>query len=199
MIRGKRVTLRPFQREDLEALRRWHDDGEVMQHWGEPQPLVVEGQFEADLAAGGRFTKFEAEGYFCICDETGRPIGRLEYEGFDEHDRHAELGILIGEKDAWHKGYGPEAIVLFLDWFFNQRGAHRVWLTVQTRNERAQRAYEKVGFVREGTWREHYFYDGAWHDEHIYGILAREFNARYDRGTVANASLTAGAEGDTSD
>ena len=161
MIRGERISLRPFRREDLPALRRWFDDGEVMQYWGNSSPLVPEHMFEDDLAPGGRFTKFGAEGYFCLCDETGRPIGWLSYNGL--HHRHCapELGILIGEKDAWNKGYGPEAIVLLLGWLFTHRGAHRVWLTVQARNGRAQRAYEKVGFVREGTWREHYFYDGA--------------------------------------
>lgn len=179
MIQGRRVTLRPFRLDDLPALRRWHDDGEVMQYWGERLPVVVEDAMRADLAPGGRFTTFERDGYFCICDENGRPIGRVDYEGFRPRGRHAELGILIGEKDAWSRGYGPEAIVLLLNWLFNQRGLHRAWLTVQASNTRAQRAYEKVGFVREGTWREHYFYDGGWHDEHVYGLLDREFNARY--------------------
>ena len=185
MIRGERISLRPFRREDLPALRRWFDDGEVMQYWGNSSPMVPEHMFEADLAPDGRVTKFQERGYVCMCDETGRPIGWLSYDGLRD-DRHAELGILIGEKDAWNKGYGPEAIVLLLGWLFNHRGAHRVWLTVQARNARAQRAYEKVGFVREGTWREHYFYDGAFHDEHIYGFLAREFNMRYTRGTVGD-------------
>jgi RimJ/RimL family protein N-acetyltransferase len=183
MITGKRVTLRPFRREDLPILRRWCDDGEVMRYWGERLPIVAEGQFEADLAPGGRFTRFGADGCFCICDERGRPIGRLEYEGTagngGPRDGRAELGIFIGEKDAWNQGYGPEAIVLLLNWLFNHRNLHRVWLTVQSNNPRAMRVYEKIGFAREGTYREHNFYDGAWHDEHIYGILASEFNARY--------------------
>lgn len=179
MIVGERVTLRPFRVEDIPTLRRWHDDGAVMQYWAQPQPLVVEHQFEADLAPGGRFTVFGECGYFCIVDETGRPIGRLDYEGLRPPHLSCELGIFIGEQDAWGAGYGPEAVVLALDWLFNQRGAHRVWLTTQVTNERAQRAYEKVGFVREGVWRECYFYDGAWHDEVAYVILAREFNARY--------------------
>ena len=68
-----------------------------------------------------------------------------------------------------HPGVGP----------FNQRAAHRVGLTTDAANVRAQRVYEKVGFVREGTRREHWYADGAWHDDHLYGILAREFNARY--------------------
>lgn len=94
-------------------------------------------------------------------------------------ERAAELSILIGEKDAWSKGYGSEAIVLLLDWLFNDRGAHRVWLEVFPENARAQRAYEKVGFVREGTLRETWLADGRWRDEYVYGILSREYNARY--------------------
>lgn len=179
MIKGKRVTLRRFGRADLPHLYRWHDDGAVMRYWGERYPLVVEGQFEAELAPDGRFTRFDHNGFFCICDEDGRPIGLLEYESHPARDRRAQLGILIGESDAWNKGYGPEAIVLLLNWLFNHRGYHRVWLTVQANNARAMRAYEKVGFVREGVWREHNFYDGRWHDEHLYGLLAEEFNARF--------------------
>lgn len=179
MIRGERVSLRPFRREDLPRLRRWYDDGDVMQYWGERMPLLAEGQFEADLAPGGRFTSFENSGSFCIWDETERPIGRIDYDGSAMRDRRAQLGILIGEKDAWDQGYGSEAVVLLLNWLFNHRNFHRVWLTVQANNPRAMRVYEKVGFSPEGIWREHNFYDGHWHDEHLYGILAREFNARY--------------------
>lgn len=179
MISGKRVTLRPFQRADLPCLRRWRDDGNVMRYWGERQPLVVEDQFEADLAPGGLFTTFDNDGYFCVCDETGRPIGRIHYEGIAARDRRAQLGVLIGEPDAWNRGYGSEAIVLLLNWLFNHQNVHRVWLSVQANNPRAQHVYAKLGFTREGTLREHNFYDGHWHDEHIYGILASEFNARY--------------------
>lgn len=177
MIVGTRVTLRPFSLDDLDALRRWHDDPEVMRYWGDRHPILAAHAFEADLAPDGRFTKFEENGYFCICDETGRAIGRIDYEEFTLPERQAELSILIGERDAWSRGYGTEAITLLLEWLFNDRAAHRVWLEVFADNTRAQRAYEKAGFVREGTQRENWFVDGAWHDEHIYGILRREFNA----------------------
>src|SRR6185436_18073189 len=109
MIHGKRVTLRPFLRSDIPALRRWFDDGEVMRFWGERQPLPTEDAFKRDFEPAGRFTKFGRDGYLCICDETGRAIGRIDYEGSAPRDRYAELGILIGEKDAWDKGYGTEA------------------------------------------------------------------------------------------
>lgn len=182
MLRGPRVTLRPWTRDDLPALRRWHNDPEVMQYWGERAALVPEGMFERDLAPDGRFTKFAENGYFCICDASGRAIGRIEYEGLCLPQRAAELSILIGEKDAWSKGYGSEAITVLLDYLFNEMGAHRVWLAVLATNARAQRAYEKAGFVREGTMRAQWFTAGRWWDEHRYGILRDEFVARRQGG-----------------
>jgi RimJ/RimL family protein N-acetyltransferase len=179
MIVGKRVTLRPFQPEDVPTLRAWHDDADVMRYWGDRHPILPAHSFEADIAPNGRFTQFDENGYFGICDESGRLIGRIDYEGFRLPERAAELSILIGEKDAWSKGYGSEAITLLLEWLFNDRGAHRVWLEVFPENTRAQRAYEKVGFVREGTLRETWLVDGRWHDEHVYSMLRREYNARY--------------------
>jgi len=180
MIVGKRVTLRPFQPEDLPALRNWHDDADVMRYWGDRFPILPAHAFEADLALNGRFTQFKENGYFGICDESRRLIGRIDYEGFELPERAAELSILIGEKDAWSKGYGSEAVTLLLEWLFNDRGAHRVWLEVFPENTRAQRAYEKVGFIREGTLRETWLLDGRWHDEHVYSMLRREYNARYN-------------------
>ena len=50
---------------------------------------------------------------------------------------------------------------------------------MRTNNPRAVHVHEKVGFVREGVRREHNVYDGGCHDEHLYGILADEFNARH--------------------
>lgn len=179
MIVGERVTLRPFQADDLPALRRWHDDGEAIRGWGPWQPLVPAHAFAAELAPGGSFTLFGTDGAFCICDEATRPIGRIGYGGLEPPALHCELGIVIGERDAQNRGYGTEAIVLLIDWLVNQRAAHRVWLKTSADNVRAQRVYEKVGFVREGTWREDFYSDGVWHDIHLYGLLAPEFNARY--------------------
>ncbi len=116
MIAGTRVALRPFLPEDLPALRRWHNDPEVMRFCNRRFPLLPAHSFEADRAPDGPFTRFGEDGYFCICDEPGWAIGQIEYEGFRLPNRSAELSILIGEKDVWSKGYGAEALVLLLEY-----------------------------------------------------------------------------------
>jgi ribosomal-protein-alanine N-acetyltransferase len=179
VIHGERVTLRPVLRSDMEALRRWNDDSEVMRNFGGSMPLVAEGQFKDDFGPHGAFSKFERAGEFIICDEATRPIGQLGFFDYNPESRRADVWVLLGEKDVWSKGYGSDAMIAFSNWFFNQKGGHRLWLTVHGDNVRAQRAYEKVGFVREGAWREHEYVDGRWVDEHLYGLLRPEYNARY--------------------
>jgi RimJ/RimL family protein N-acetyltransferase len=174
MIRGKNVRLRPIERKDLESLRRWLDDSEVMRFWAAPQPLVSEQSFEGDL--NGRFAQFDSAGYFIIEDPAGSAIGRIDFERLSIHERSAEVMILIGEKDARGKGYGTDAMTALLGYLFHQRDLHRVWLTVLVDNTAALKSYERAGFVNEGTLREDLYFDGKTHDQFIMSILRHEFD-----------------------
>jgi RimJ/RimL family protein N-acetyltransferase len=112
-----------------------------------------------------------------IIDPNGKPIGRVDYEGLDDRNGSAEIGILIGEADARGLGYGPDAVVTLLRHLFWDRNVHRVDLTVLAWNERAIRAYRRIGFVEEGTHRDHRFVDGTYVDELHMSLLRAEFDA----------------------
>lgn len=177
MLVGERVRLRPITRDDLPVMRRWFDDPETMRFWGQPAPLVREDQFEADLS--GRFSRFDAAGYFIIELIDGTAIGRIEFEGLDPIARSAEVMILIGSAEGRGQGYGPEAMRVLLRYLFHQRNLHRVALTVIAWNEQAIRSSEKVGFVVEGRLREDLFFDGCYHDQVVMSILRPEFDTRW--------------------
>jgi RimJ/RimL family protein N-acetyltransferase len=177
MILGERVRLRPIRRSDLPILRSWFDDPETMRFWGQPMPIVVEDQFEADLA--GRFRDFDEAGYFMVERLEGTPIGRIEFERLDPQARSAETMILIGAADARGQGYGSDAMVALLRYLFHQRNLHRVALSVIAWNERAVRSYEKVGFLVEGRLRDDLYFDGRYHDQIVMSILRHEFDARW--------------------
>ena len=180
MIDGNLVRLRPIRRSDLPYLRAWHDDPEVMRHWGQSCPLVREDQFEDDLA--GRFARFGESGYFALVPKEpadAPPIGRLEWEGLDRLNRSAEVMILIGDPAYWGRGFGTDALVTLLRYLFQVQGLNRVTLMVLSWNERAIRSYEKAGFVIEGVLREDVYDDGRYHDQTVMGILRREFDERW--------------------
>ena len=92
---------------------------------------------------------------WCIETEDGQPIGNLGLHAIDETHGRATLGIAIGEKDHWGRGYGTDAIRQVLGYAFRELGLRRVDLHVDEDNVRGIRCYEKCGFVREGLLRGH--------------------------------------------
>lgn len=177
MIVEGRVRLRPFQERDLPLLQGWFDDSDVMHFWGMPNTPVVGQRFAEDLA--GRFSRFEDAGYFAIDLNDGTTIGRVEFERLSSETRSAEVMILIGNRGAWGKGCGTDAMVALLRYLFHTRNLHRVSLTVLAWNGRAIRSYEKAGFTVEGLLRDDLYFEGVYHDQIVMSILRHEFDARW--------------------
>jgi len=178
MISGKKTRLRALEKSDLPKVWEWLNDEEVMWFWGEPfntQSLAELEQWFARLQEpAGSSSK-----QFIIENEEGTPIGRTFYENLDTKHRKTEVGIQLGEKEYWGKGYGTDAMITFLDYLFNELRLHRVYLRVQSYNTRALKSYEKCGFVQEGTLRDNTFTQGKYYDDLAMSILRDEFNQRH--------------------
>jgi RimJ/RimL family protein N-acetyltransferase len=89
----------------------------------------------------------------------------------------AFVGIGIGERDFWGKGYGTDMMKVCLRYAFLELGLHRVSLGVHEYNPRAQRAYEKAGFRLEGRTRKDMMREGRRTDSLWMGILREEWLA----------------------
>lgn len=174
MLKGERVTLRALTRADLPRLCEFNNDLEVELAGGGdppmPQPLSrLEAEFDRNASEGGR-----DKGTFAI-EADGQMIGICALFNFNHTARTCELGIAIGDKAYWGRGYGREAINLLLKYAFRYHNYRRVWLSTQAKNERAIRAYRACGFVEEGRQRQHVWSDGAYDDLVLMGILREEW------------------------
>lgn len=85
------------------------------------------------------------------------------------------VGIGLGERETWNKGYGSDAMRIILRYAFTELNLHRVSLNVFEYNPRAIRAYEKTGFVHEGRIRQYLKRDGRRWDLVFMGILQEEW------------------------
>src|SRR5262245_37816334 len=173
MFVGDNVTLRGVVRADLPLLHAYSNDPEVGLAAGDlPSPTSMErlGKWYEGLVEPQPRRRFAIEA-------EGRFIGTCLLQDIDETSGHAELGIMIGAKDCWGRGYGREAIHLLLDYAFRLANLRRVWLRTHAANERAIRAYRAAGFVEEGRLREHQWLAGAYVDTVVMGILREEFDS----------------------
>lgn len=89
--------------------------------------------------------------------------------------RCTDMSMIIGEKDAWGRGYGTEAGRILLDYAFERLGLHRVSVGVVGLNERALKYWAGLGFKKEGVERDGYYCDGEYSDFVMMSILEDEY------------------------
>jgi RimJ/RimL family protein N-acetyltransferase len=110
-------------------------------------------------------------------------IGYADLEIINPANQDCFLGIGIGRRDYWNKGYGTDAMRVLLRYTFEVLNLHRVSLNVFEYNERAIRCYRKVGFVEEGRQREFLHRGNRYWDLVYMGILRSEWEKKtFDRG-----------------
>jgi len=178
MIIGDRVRFRAIEKEDLPFYVTWLNDPEVKQGLAMVLPLSLadEEEWFGNLQKRDPHEKPLA---LEIQPDPGKEnwvfVGGGGLIGIDWVNRHAEIGIHIGEKVYWSQGYGTRAMELLLKHGFDNLNLHRLWLRVFASNHRALRAYEKAGFTQEGVYRESQYLDGKYVDVMIMSVLKTEW------------------------
>ncbi|MFI5274341.1 MAG: GNAT family N-acetyltransferase [Ktedonobacterales bacterium] len=187
MLRGTHVTLRSFEREDV---KRQH---ELMRNvdlvlpayasW-EPQSLAAhEKWFDKHAENEDQQTKFAIE-----VGDTFVGFINLHPWSVNRRAGTAMFGMAILNPDYVGKGYGREALRLFLDWAFRIQNFRRIGLITWADNQRAIHCYHACGFVEEGREREAEYVNGQYADVITMGLLRREWEAqRTEHGEEASA------------
>ena len=139
---------------------------------GDPPHTRTLESFQSEYDEGTSKQKLGAN-FTIIADD--KVIGFAGLFNFNETNHTCDLGIGIGEKDYWGRGYGREAIGLLLEYAFAHRNYNRVHLTTQSENPRAIACYLASGFKEEGRLRSHLWCAGNYVDEVHMGVLRDEW------------------------
>lgn len=106
-------------------------------------------------------------------------LGDITLDVTHWNTRDAFVGLGIGPREFWGKGYGTEAMQLILGYAFLEINLERVTLTVFEYNPRAIRSYEKIGFRHEGRLRGALLREGKRWDMLFMGIMREEWMQKY--------------------
>ena len=170
--RGKRVYLRAYEPEDDEHSLRWFNDPLITQ-WLDAGAFPLSRQSQKERAE--RFRTNSEDLVLAVCkEENDLHIGNVGFHNISYTTRNAEIGVVIGERTLHGKGYGSEAIELMVKYGFESLNLRRIYLRVLMNNEAALKSYEKLGFQKEGVFREHAYKDGQYLDQVIMGLLRSE-------------------------
>jgi len=174
-LRGERVHLVPVdKRLHLDNALRWMNDPDVVQFLMLTTG-VTPGMEEEWM---DRVQKRDTEFVWAILDEAGRHIGFSGIHAINWRLRLGTTGTLIGEKSAWRKGYGTDAMRVRSKFAFETMNLHRLQSESRIDNIGSQRALERAGYRREGIARKKLFWGGRWYDTVLYAILDEDYFAR---------------------
>ena len=177
VIDGKKVLLRPFEVNDCEEMIVILEDAELQR---------LTGSVTSDEEAYTASTKEEIEKTkqwyltrnmqkdrldLAIVDkQTGKIVGEVVYNDYEEETGNVNFRILIG-REGRNKGIGTEAVDLFIRYGMKRLEIHKISLEVYSFNPRAERVYQKAGFILEGIKKEDFIYNDEYIDTKIYGLL----------------------------
>jgi aminoglycoside 6'-N-acetyltransferase len=161
---GERVILRPLRAVDRPILTAFLGEHEVAHWWGTSGP---------DRAADDLYEDKDQAAFAIELD--GVLVGSIQYAEENESDyRHAGIDLFLGTEHQ-NRGLGTDALRTLARHLFEDRGHHRLTIDPAASNERAIRAYERVGFRRVGVMRMYERGpDGTWHDGLLLEMLAGE-------------------------
>lgn len=176
-IVGERVNLREFHADDGPWVLRAAAKGQWWR-WDAPwegRPLTEELRRIASWVEAIRRRRATPPLGMVIETRAGHPIGTVSRCWADERAGWLEVGIGIFSARNWGRGFGAEALALWIDHLFEEMDLHRIGLRTWSGNRRMIRLAHRMGFTQEATFREAYRAAGRSYDRIAFGLLRREW------------------------
>lgn len=170
-LTGRRVRLRPWRADDVDAVVAACRDPEVQRWTQVPVPYRREDaeHFVGAVAAGAW-----ADGGAIFAVEPvdgGELLGSIGL--FPPRDGWAEAGYWTAP-GARRRGFTAEALRVLSSWALDGLGLRRVELHVDPRNAGSRGVAERAGFRAEGIVRQRFLHRGEPSDVVLYALLASD-------------------------
>jgi len=173
-LQGQKVYLRALESRDLEGpYLEWLHDPTVtrfMQAGLFPTPPDSLHHYVQNTAQAS-----DAVMLAIVEKRTEDHIGNIKLSPIQWVHRRGEMGIMIGDKKYWGRGYGLNAVSLVLEYAFTRLNLNKITLGVEEGNKPAMKLYQRLGFKIEGLQRKQWFREGRYRDNVLMGLLRSEY------------------------
>ena len=180
MIKGRIVSLRKIEREDLKRIVDWINNPTTAEQMGIEYPVS---EAEEELWFENMLRDKSKLVFAIVENKENRHVGNISLDQIDRRARKGRLSIFIGDESDRSKGFAQDALVVFLKYCFLRLNLHKVYLIVNEDNKAAISLYENCGFSREGLLRDDDFIAGRYVNRIHMSILETDFKKLQDKGT----------------
>jgi RimJ/RimL family protein N-acetyltransferase len=170
MLSGGKVILRPLEKRDLDKSLEWLTDPLVNKYLSQNFKDLTVKQEEQWF---NYIKESRQDMVFAILEKkSDKHIGNCALHKIDPSRKTCELGIVIGEKDYWDRGYGTDAVKVLIGFAVGDMELTKIRLNVYTYNHRAIKVYENCGFKLIRVLKRNHLFNGKYWDTLImeYGV-----------------------------
>lgn len=173
----ERLRLRQVRPEDAAAFFEIFSDEEAMRYYGQEPHTSIEDTHALLQRLQTSYKQRKAINWGITLKDDDTLIGSCGFFHLRSDFQVAETGYEL-KRSYWGQGIMAEAEVAVLEYGFNELGFHRIEANIDIANGRSKGLLLKLGFIYEGNLRQRYFSRGRFEDEHYFGLLKEEWNAR---------------------
>ncbi|BBH52295.1 GNAT family N-acetyltransferase [Fluviispira sanaruensis] len=171
ILNGHLVTLRPLVLKDEEALI-----GCFSIDYFKYFPIHYVSSKEVVSNAIERKLKNISMPFLIIENKSSKAIGMTSFANVRLHDKSLEIGSTFIENHYQKLGYNVECKLLLLQYLFENLSMNRIEFKADKLNTKSNLAMEKLGFVKEGVFRNHMIMpDGRLRDSVYYSVIKEEW------------------------
>lgn len=169
-IECERLTLRQLCSEHAGSpYLGWMSDADVTRYLEARFRTLTEADLRLYIEAANADPGILLYGIFLRGVDTH--IGNIKLGPILSEHRRADVGLIIGEKRLWGRGYASEAIRGLADHAFGALGLHKLSAGFYAANQASIRSFEKAGFTHEARLPSHWFCGDAWMDYVLLGLV----------------------------
>ncbi|MFO0727849.1 MAG: GNAT family N-acetyltransferase [Myxococcota bacterium] len=168
---AERVCLRPLEARDLHDFMRLRASPEIARYTVRPvttDEAVVQAHLD-EIRAGVATGEFFQWGITVRGED--RVIGTVSIFELDQEQGRAELGYVL-HPERWGHGLAEEAVRRAIRFAFEELKLRRLEADVDPRNTPSLALMDRLGFEREGYFRERWNVGGEIQDSILFGLLA---------------------------
>jgi len=164
------LRLRPEKLSDAQEMFAMLSDEESMKYWSdspvteEKEALkVLQEDIDSDAQGNSLCWAITLKGH-------DQMIGKCILFQFNQKNHRAEIGFLLN-REYWRRGLMQQALESVIHFAFNTLNLHRIEADVDPDNAGSLGILEKLGFQREGLFRDRWLLNGEWVDSVMLGLI----------------------------
>lgn len=172
-LQGKRLYLRPVERNDIPLLQKWINDPEVRKYLSNSFPLSLTDE-EKYFERISNISKNEVT-LAVVRKKDDVLLGSIGLHRIDYVNGIATTGSMYGRKSEWNKGYATEAKMILLEYAFLTLNLRKICSTAICGNIGSIKHNMNCGYKKEGIRKSHYFREGKYHDAVMLAVFKKDW------------------------